>query len=44
MTHVMQYQRWGIEGFASRYVRDREAVEQEAVANANRFVAWQRGT
>ena len=21
LTHVMQYQRWGIEGFAERYVR-----------------------
>jgi hypothetical protein len=40
LTHVMQYQRWGIEGFAERYVRDSSAVEQEAIDNANRFAAW----
>jgi hypothetical protein len=40
LTHVMQYQRWGIDGFADRYVRDSTAVEQEATDNANRFVAW----
>jgi uncharacterized protein DUF4157 len=40
LTHVMQYQRWGIEGFANRYVRDSRAVEQEAIDNANRFAAW----
>jgi Domain of unknown function (DUF4157) len=40
LTHVMQYQRWGIEGFAERYVRDSAAVEREAIDNANRFVAW----
>jgi hypothetical protein len=40
LTHVMQYQRWGIEGFADRYVRDSAAVEQEAIDNANRFAAW----
>jgi hypothetical protein len=41
LTHVMQYQRWGIDGFAERYVRDNMAVEQEAIDNANRFAAWQ---
>lgn len=40
LTHVMQYQRWGIDGFADRYVRDSTAVEQEATDNANRFMAW----
>lgn len=40
LTHVMQYQRWGIEGFAERYVRDNGAVEREAIDNANRFTAW----
>ena len=40
LTHVMQYQRWGIDGFAERYVRDSSAVEQEAIDNANRFSAW----
>ena len=41
LTHVMQYQRWGVEGFAERYVRDSAEVEQEAIDNANRFAAWQ---
>ncbi len=40
LTHVMQYQRWGIEGFADHYVRDSAAVEQEAIDNANRFMTW----
>ncbi|MFO1024032.1 MAG: DUF4157 domain-containing protein [Acetobacteraceae bacterium] len=40
LTHVMQYQRWGVHGFAERYVRDTTSVEQEAVDNANRFMAW----
>lgn len=40
LTHVMQYQRWGIQGFAARYVRDTAAVEQEALDNAARFMAW----
>jgi hypothetical protein len=40
LTHVMQYQRWGIEGFAERYVRDSAVVEQEAIDNANRFIGW----
>ncbi len=42
LTHVMQYQRWGIDGFADHYVRDSSAVEQEAIDNANRFLAWRR--
>lgn len=42
LTHVMQYQRWGIEGFAGRYVRNSADVEQEAYRNADRFLAWQR--
>jgi hypothetical protein len=40
LTHVMQYQRWGIEGFAEHYVHDSGAVEREAIDNANRFIAW----
>jgi hypothetical protein len=40
LTHVMQYERWGVEGFAGHYVRDAAAVEQEAIDNTNRFVAW----
>jgi hypothetical protein len=41
LTHVMQYQRWGMDGFASHYVADSSAVEQEANDNADRFKAWQ---
>ena len=41
LTHVMQFQRWGVDDFASRYVRDPLAVEQEAIDNADRFGAWQ---
>jgi hypothetical protein len=42
LTHVLQYQRWGTDGFAERYVRDSKAVEQEAYDNADRFEAWRR--
>jgi hypothetical protein len=40
LTHVLQYQRWGVEGFAEHCLHDRDAVEREAVDNANRFAAW----
>lgn len=40
LTHVMQYRRWGIDGFAARYIADSNAVEREAYGNADRFVAW----
>jgi hypothetical protein len=40
LTHVMQYRRWGVDGFAARYVADGNAVEREAYGNADRFVAW----
>jgi hypothetical protein len=40
LTHVMQYERWGIEGFAKRYLRDYDAVEREARHNADRYVSW----
>ena len=40
LTHVMQYRRWGIDGFAARYVADSNAVEREAYGNADRFVIW----
>ena len=36
----MQYERWGIEGFATRYLQDYNAVEQEARDNADRYVNW----
>ncbi len=41
LTHVMQYQRWGMDGFASRYVADSSGVEREAYDNAARFAQWQ---
>jgi hypothetical protein len=40
LTHVMQYERWGAEGFATRYLQDYNAVEQEARDNANRYASW----
>lgn len=40
LTHVMQYRRWGIDGFAARYVADSNGVEREAYGNADRFVVW----
>lgn len=30
VAHVQQYQRWGMDGFARRYVEDYRAVEREA--------------
>jgi Domain of unknown function (DUF4157) len=32
VKHVQQFQRWGLLGFARRYVRDHDAVEAEAYA------------
>jgi Domain of unknown function (DUF4157) len=43
LTHVMQYQRWGTDGFAARYVREMNVVEQEARDNAARFKTWRQG-
>ena len=40
LTHVMQYERWGIESFAKRYLQDHDAVEREARDNADRYVTW----
>jgi len=40
LTHVMQFQRWGLDGFANHYVRGSAGVEQEAIDNADRFTAW----
>jgi hypothetical protein len=42
LTHVMQYQRWGAEEFARRYVNDRAAIDYEAAANAVRCMSWLR--
>ncbi len=41
LTHVMQYQRWGLDGFAARYVADCRGIEREANDNAARFAQWQ---
>ena len=40
LTHVMQYERWGIDDFATRYLQGYDAVEQEARDNADRYVSW----
>lgn len=40
LTHISQYQRWGIRDFAIRYVRDYAAVEKEAYEAETRYVAW----
>ena len=40
LTHVMQYQRWGIDGFADHCLHNCSAVRQEANDNADRFMAW----
>ena len=40
LTHVMQYERLGIDGFASAYLQDFQSMEKEARDNADRFVAW----
>jgi len=38
LTHVQQYQRWGVRGFAQRYTLDHDGVEREAEANATRIL------
>ena len=40
LTHVMQYERWGLDGFARRYLVNPDSVEKEARDNADRFVRW----
>ena len=40
LTHVEQYQRWGIHDFAVKYVRNSNAVEKEAYDAQPRYVAW----
>jgi hypothetical protein len=40
LTHVMQYERLGIDGFARAYLQDFESMEKEARDNADRFAAW----
>jgi hypothetical protein len=40
LTHVDQYQRWGIRDFSIRYLRSHPSVEQEAYEAETRYVAW----
>jgi hypothetical protein len=40
IVHLEQIRRWGVQGFASRYLRDAAAVEREAWAMTDRYVAW----
>jgi hypothetical protein len=40
LTHVEQYQRWGIRGFAVRYLRDAAGVEREAHEAESSYTAW----
>jgi len=37
LTHVQQYDRWGVRGFAQRYTADHLAVEREAQEGAARY-------
>ena len=40
LTHVAQYQRWGIRDFSIRYLRNYQAVEKEAYEAEKEYVAW----
>jgi hypothetical protein len=40
LAHVQQYRKWGIDGFARRYIQDYLAVEQEAEDTEARFGIW----
>lgn len=40
LTHVDQYQRWGLRDFSIRYVRSYEDVEREAYEAETRYAAW----
>ncbi len=40
LTHVEQYQRWGVRDFAVRYLRDADGVEAEAYEAQKRYAAW----
>jgi hypothetical protein len=40
LAHVQQYDRWGTEEFARRYVRDHHAVELEAWEVSARYTMW----
>jgi hypothetical protein len=40
LTHVGQYQSWGIHDFAVRYLRSYQSVEREAYEAETRYAAW----
>ncbi len=40
LHHVEQYRLWGVEGFAENYAFNWDAVEAEARARADEYVAW----
>lgn len=42
LAHVEQYERWGIDGFARRYLVDFRTIEADAWTVADRFEAWRR--
>jgi hypothetical protein len=43
LTHVRQYDRWGLEEFARRYVNDHKAVEDEAYGFQSEYQARKTG-
>lgn len=42
LTHVMQYQDWGMQEFARRYVKNYPLVEKAAYDAEKRYIAWQQ--
>lgn len=40
LTHIDQYQRWGIRDFSIRYLRSYHSVEREAYEAETRYAAW----
>ncbi|WP_312070085.1 eCIS core domain-containing protein [Lelliottia nimipressuralis] len=40
LTHVQQYQDWGLKDFAIRYVRNYRDVESPAYEQETRYIAW----
>lgn len=43
LTHVQQYARWGVRGFARRYTLDHLGIEREAEAGEARYAAARAG-
>jgi Domain of unknown function (DUF4157) len=40
LAHVAQFKNWGIQAFAIKYARNAGGVENEAIAQANRYGPW----